>query len=119
VGGLFGGPDVTALQPVTFRLSNGAPNIISIVGQSASGKTTLARIVLGFEKPSAGRICYRGRDLRTMDASSRRVETALIDDAQRVRLRDLLVAGETIRGLPPPGGVMTKSGRWRKRVPGR
>jgi len=61
--GLFGRTKKTALQPCSFRLASDHAQIIAVVGQSGSGKTTMARMILGLEKPSSGAIRYRGSAL--------------------------------------------------------
>jgi ABC-type glutathione transport system ATPase component len=71
-GGLFSGPPKTALQPCSFRLDGTEPRIIAVVGQSGSGKTTMARIILDFEKPTSGTVLYRGRDLASLPAEAAR-----------------------------------------------
>jgi len=60
---------VTALQPLSFTLQGDTPQIISIVGQSGSGKSTMGSIMLGFNPPSHGRVLYEGQDLQKMSAS--------------------------------------------------
>ncbi|RAJ58353.1 oligopeptide/dipeptide ABC transporter ATP-binding protein [Streptomyces sp. Amel2xB2] len=37
--------------------------IVGIIGETGSGKTTLARAVVGLKRPDAGRIAFDGRDL--------------------------------------------------------
>ncbi len=45
---------------------------IAIVGRTGCGKSTLVRLLLGFEKPESGAIFYDGRDLSALDLSSLR-----------------------------------------------
>ncbi|CAH1687882.1 Peptide/nickel transport system ATP-binding protein [Hyphomicrobiales bacterium] len=71
-GGLFAGPPKTALAPCSFRLESDAPRIVAVVGQSGSGKTTMARLVLGFETPSTGAVLYRGHDLAQLSGDPAR-----------------------------------------------
>jgi ATP-binding cassette subfamily C protein len=40
---------------------------VAIVGASGSGKSTMLRLLLGFETPGTGAVRYDGRDLRTLD----------------------------------------------------
>lgn len=60
---------VTALHPMSFTLQGDTPQIISIVGQSGSGKSTMGSIMLGFNAPSAGQVLYEGRDVAGMNAA--------------------------------------------------
>ena len=54
---------VAALHPMSFALDGDVPQIISIVGQSGSGKSTMGSLMLGFNQPSSGQVLYEGRDV--------------------------------------------------------
>ncbi|GIT90698.1 ABC transporter ATP-binding protein [Jannaschia pagri] len=60
---------VTALHPMSFALQGDTPQIISIVGQSGSGKSTMGGVMLGFNPPTTGRVLYEGRDVYGMGAA--------------------------------------------------
>ncbi|WP_377504566.1 ABC transporter ATP-binding protein [Octadecabacter sp. R77987] len=60
---------VTALHPMSFTLQGDTPQIISIVGQSGSGKSTMGSIMLGFNPPSQGRVLFEGQDVAAMSAA--------------------------------------------------
>lgn len=45
---------------------------VAIVGKTGCGKSTLMRILLGFEQPQKGAVYYDGRDLKTLDPKSLR-----------------------------------------------
>ena len=62
-GGLFSRRRVIAVDGVSLRLDAGRPEIFTIVGELGSGKTTLARMILGMVAPSAGAIRFQGTDL--------------------------------------------------------
>ncbi len=49
---------VTAVQNINFSLAKG--ETVSIVGQSGSGKTTFARMLLKLESPTEGEILFNG-----------------------------------------------------------
>ena len=71
-GGLFAGPARTALQACSFQLTADHPQITSVVGQSGSGKTTMARMILGLEQPSSGSVLYRGAPLSGLSGKATR-----------------------------------------------
>ena len=50
-----------AVRDVTLTVGKG--EIFSLLGGSGCGKTTLLRILAGFEEPTKGRIFLDGRDL--------------------------------------------------------
>ncbi len=73
------------LNNVTFRYTEDMPPVlddlslkirpgqyIAIVGRTGCGKSTLMRIMLGFETPQKGAVYYDGRDLKTIDLKSLR-----------------------------------------------
>ncbi|MGL4235836.1 ATP-binding cassette domain-containing protein, partial [Tabrizicola sp.] len=50
-----------AVKDVTLTVGKG--EIFSLLGGSGCGKTTLLRMLAGFEEPTAGRIFLDGRDM--------------------------------------------------------
>lgn len=80
------------LNNVSFRYSENMPNVIddlslkirpgqyvAIVGKTGCGKSTLMRLMLGFERPQKGAIYYDGKDLERIDLRSlrRRIGTVM------------------------------------------
>jgi oligopeptide/dipeptide ABC transporter ATP-binding protein len=49
-----------------------AGQALGIVGESACGKTTLGRLLVGLHEPDAGRIRWQGRELNSLPAAERR-----------------------------------------------
>ena len=73
------------LNNIYFRYNENSPYIVNnlslkiksgeyvaIVGKTGCGKSTLMRLLLGFEKPEKGAIYYDGKDLNKLDLSSLR-----------------------------------------------
>lgn len=73
------------LNNVSFRYAEGMPLIVdnlslkirpgqyvALVGKTGCGKSTLMRLLLGFETPLKGAIYYDGKDLSTVDLKSLR-----------------------------------------------
>jgi phospholipid/cholesterol/gamma-HCH transport system ATP-binding protein len=53
--------EVQILHDINFTFQEGKTNII--IGQSGSGKSVLAKCIVGLHKPENGQILYNGRDL--------------------------------------------------------
>lgn len=60
------GPDSIGLDDVSLHIPAG--EFVSIVGQSGAGKTTLAKLLMAEEQPSAGRIEIGGWDITRIRA---------------------------------------------------
>ncbi len=65
VGHRYPGATELALQEVALEVSPG--ETVAFVGPSGAGKSTLLAMVIGFLRPSAGRILLDGRDMATLD----------------------------------------------------
>ncbi|MFG2495328.1 ABC transporter ATP-binding protein [Streptomyces caniferus] len=61
---------VRAVDGVSFTLHQG--ETLGIVGESGCGKSTVAKLLVGLERPTAGRILYRGEDISTLSGRALR-----------------------------------------------
>lgn len=87
-----------AVDGIDFTISRG--KTFSIVGESGCGKSTVARMVVGLHKPTAGTIFYEGQDIfapRTSaeDAALRRKMQMVFQDPYaslnpRLRVNDII-----------------------------
>jgi peptide/nickel transport system ATP-binding protein len=64
--------DVRAVQGVNFEVGPG--EVVALVGQSGSGKTTVSRIVLGLEEPTSGEIWLDGQRWDGLSEAERRLK---------------------------------------------
>ncbi|WP_435130121.1 oligopeptide/dipeptide ABC transporter ATP-binding protein [Actinacidiphila sp. bgisy144] len=71
-GGLFGHDHVHALTGAELTVDRG--EIVGLVGESGCGKSTLARVLTGLQRPTEGRVLFRGEDLWSLPAARRRTE---------------------------------------------
>ena len=58
---LKGKPDLTAVDGVSFTLMRG--ECLGLIGESGSGKSTIANMITGLVPPTSGRILLEGRDI--------------------------------------------------------
>jgi ABC-type oligopeptide transport system ATPase subunit len=58
-----GGGLTPALRKVSFELKPG--EVISLIGESGSGKTTIGKILLRLTKPTSGTVTFDGKDITT------------------------------------------------------
>jgi len=62
--GAFGGSELQAVRDVSFDVEPG--EVISLIGESGSGKTTIGRMILRLSPITTGRITFDGVDVSTL-----------------------------------------------------
>ncbi len=90
------------LNHVTFRYDESMPNVIddlslkvkpgeylAIVGATGCGKSTLMRLLLGFEKPQKGSIFYDRKDISHVDLESLRKKIGSVMQDGKLFLGDI------------------------------
>ncbi len=94
--------EVRAVDDVSFTVRDG--EFFTLLGPSGSGKTTCLRMIAGFEQPTAGRIVLYGRDVTTLPAYDREVNTVFQDYAlfPHMTVGDNIGYGLMVRKVPKP-----------------
>ena len=90
------------LNNVTFRYTEDGPAIldnislkirsgqyVAIVGKTGCGKSTLMRILLGFETPQKGAVYYDGKDIKKLDLKSLRRNIGVVMQNGRLFTGDI------------------------------
>jgi ATP-binding cassette subfamily B protein len=96
-----------------INLTVAAGSQIAIVGQSAAGKSSLVGLLLGWYRPSRGRILIDGRELDGPRLERLREETAWVDPTIQLwnrPLLDNLLYGATDDGVGPVGRNVESAG---------
>ena len=115
----FGGGAV-AVNHVSIDIAKG--EIFALLGSSGCGKTTLLRMLAGFETPTSGRILLEGQDIAPLTPYERRADSAFariycapiaaIQGAHHVLLLEPVAGGVAQRPEPAPDdGAGRKKGR--------
>jgi ABC-type glutathione transport system ATPase component len=133
-GGTSGGPPLLAVESLEVVLGHGwraqrvlsavdlkiwPAEIVGLVGETGSGKTTLARAIAGLVKPRGGRITFEGREIsglrrRALRAHRRGGHVQLVfQDPLRSLDPDLTVAQIVAEGLVIRGGLAPQQVRQR------
>jgi peptide/nickel transport system ATP-binding protein len=62
--GTFGGAQLVAVSDVTFSIERG--EVVSLIGESGSGKSTVGKMILRLTRASSGTITFDGEDVSTL-----------------------------------------------------
>jgi ABC-type Fe3+/spermidine/putrescine transport system ATPase subunit len=94
----FGAHEV--LKKISINIAAG--EFITLLGESGSGKTTMLRLIAGFEQPSSGEIWMNGARLNTLPPYKRRVNTVFQQYAlfPHLNVRDNVAYGLRVTNAP-------------------
>lgn len=85
------------LVDISFDIREG--EMVSIVGKNGAGKSTIAKLLCGFEKEDRGRILYRGEDIRDKSIKERAEIIGLVMQNPNQMISKPLIFDEVAMGL--------------------
>ena len=99
VSRVFGG-GIVAVDQIDLDIRPG--EFFTLLGPSGCGKTTLLRMIAGFETPDSGRIVISGREMQTVPAHKRAVNTVFQSYAlfPHLNVAQNIGFGMRMRGVP-------------------
>lgn len=65
-------------------------SMVALVGASGAGKSTITRLLLGFDSPERGQVLFDGRDLRDLDATLVRSQMGVVVQNGRITRGSIL-----------------------------
>lgn len=77
------------LKGVTLNVKDGA--LVVVTGPNGGGKTTLAKVIAGLERPQRGQILLDGEDITSLDVTRRAQKGVSYAFQQPVRFKGLIV----------------------------
>lgn len=84
-------PGRQVLDGVSFSVAPG--EFTGLIGSNGAGKTTLLRVILGLQRPSAGRVRLAGRPAKRNRPVAYVPQKVVIDPDMPLRARDLVALG--------------------------
>ena len=97
----FGG--LSATDRVSFTVAR--DEVVGLIGPNGAGKTTLVRLILGILKPDAGRVVFKGEDLRRLSTWDR-VNRGIVGTFQSTRpFKNLPIVANVMVRLPQPSSL--------------
>ena len=89
-----------------FSMKIRAGQYVAIVGRTGCGKSTLMRLMLGFEEPQKGAIYFDGKDLSTIDLKSLRRNIGVVMQSGK------LFSGDVFSNITISAPWLTMNDAW-------
>jgi len=112
---------VTAVDNVSFSVMAG--EVVALIGESGSGKTTVGRIILGLSEPSSGQVTYKGEKVSGFAGKKakefRRVVQAVFQDPNsslNPRMTVQEIVSEPLRNFEMTGDCRQETAELLERV---
>jgi ATP-binding cassette subfamily C protein len=85
----YGENEPLVLQDVSLKVAPG--EMVAVVGPSGSGKSSLMRVMLGFETPEVGSVHFDGQDLAGLDVKGLRRQMGVVMQSSGLLTGDILM----------------------------
>ncbi len=94
-------PDRQILHDVNFIIHEG--EMVSIVGHNGTGKSTLAKLICGFETPDSGQLLLEGKDITQDSIRSRAAQIGYVMQNPNQMISKTMIFEEVALGLSRSG----------------
>ena len=83
------GKDKEIVKDVSLKIEDG--KLVVITGPNGGGKSTLAKLIMGIEKPTSGKILFNGEDITDLSVTDRAKKGISFAFQQPVKFKGLKV----------------------------
>lgn len=97
---------IKAVDGVDVNVKKG--ETLGIVGETGSGKTTLAKLLVGLYKPTAGRIYYEGKDILVRKNVQMVFQDPYNSLDPKMKIKDTLKEGIIIHNIVEPSQIQKR-----------
>lgn len=94
-------PEEKTIQKVSFSIDQG--EIVSIVGKNGAGKSTIAKLICGFEKIDSGKIIFNGNDISNETIHNRAEKIGIVMQNPNHMISKHMIYDEVALGLVTKG----------------
>ncbi len=110
--GFFRSEYIHALSDINLSIYKG--EILCIVGESGSGKSTLGKIILRLERPTGGRILYKGEDIFSLGKEYTKKVSVIFQDPRnslnpRMKVKEILEDPLIVHGIKNRKEIVEKT----------
>jgi len=95
-------PKKETVHDVSFTINKG--EMVSIVGKNGAGKSTISKLICGFETPNAGKIIFSGQDITNESITERSLKIGMVLQNPNHMISKHMIFDEVALGLVA-GGV--------------
>lgn len=90
-------PNKETIHDVSFTIHKG--EMVSIVGKNGAGKSTIAKLICGFEKPTRGSIYFSGTDITNETIAERSLKIGMVLQNPNHMISKHMIYDEVALGL--------------------
>lgn len=94
-------PKKETVHDVSFTINKG--EMVSIVGKNGAGKSTISKLICGFETPNAGKIIFSGQDITNESITERSLKIGMVLQNPNHMISKHMIFDEVALGLVARG----------------
>ncbi|WP_033827615.1 ABC transporter ATP-binding protein [Bacillus andreraoultii] len=94
-------PEKETIHDISFSIKKG--EMVSVVGKNGAGKSTISKLICGFEKPTSGNILFAGQDITDETIAERSLKIGMVLQNPNHMISKHMIVDEVALGLVARG----------------